>query len=187
MPSNESVKGYLFPIAIGLLAGSAVTAVMMLLAAVFAVKLDMALSSYPILVWIPVCCGGLAAGSFGSGFAVERKGLCGIIAAFLLWGLSLLLLRSPGVGELLRGGVLLLTGAALVLLLISARVFSAPLKIAVKVLFNTLLGLGALLLLNAAAPFTGISLGLNLFNAAVVGVLGVPGLGLLLLVQWIFT
>lgn len=82
---------------------------------------------------------------------------------------------------------LLLTGAALALLLISVRVFSAPLKIAVKVLFNTLLGLGALLLLNAAAPFTGISLGLNLFNAAVVGVLGVPGLGLLLLVQWIFT
>ena len=112
MPSNESVKGYLFPIAIGLLAGSAVTAVMMLLAALFAVKLEMALSSYSMLVWIPVCCGGLAAGSFGSGFAVERKGLCGIIAAFLLWGLSLLLLQSPGVGELLRGGVLLLTGAA---------------------------------------------------------------------------
>lgn len=82
---------------------------------------------------------------------------------------------------------LLLTGAALVLLLISARVFSAPLKLAVKVVFNTLLGLGALLLLNAAAPLTGVSLGLNLFNALVVGVLGVPGLGLLLLVQWIFT
>ena len=44
-----------------------------------------------------------------------------------------------------------------------------------------------LLLLNAAAPLTGISLGLNLFNALVVGILGVPGLGLLLLVQWIFT
>lgn len=83
--------------------------------------------------------------------------------------------------------VLLLTGAAAVLLLISLRVFAAPLKLAVKVLCNTLLGLGALLLLNAAAPFTGLSLGLNLFNAAVVGVLGVPGLGLLLLVQWIFT
>ena len=83
--------------------------------------------------------------------------------------------------------VLLLTGAAAGLLLISLRVFAAPLKLAVKVLCNTLLGLGALLLLNAAAPFTGLSLGLNLFNAAVVGVLGVPGLGLLLLVQWIFT
>ena len=83
--------------------------------------------------------------------------------------------------------ILLLTGAAVVLLAISARVFSAPLRLAVKVLCNTLLGLGALLLLNTAAPLTGLSLGLNLFNAAVVGILGVPGLGLLLLVQWIFT
>ena len=77
--------------------------------------------------------------------------------------------------------------AALGLALLFAKVFSAPLKAALKVLFNTLLGLGALLLLNAAAPLTGISLGLNLFNALVVGILGVPGLGLLLLVQWIFT
>ena len=83
--------------------------------------------------------------------------------------------------------ILLLIGAAAVLILISLRVFAAPLKLVVKVLCNTLLGLGALLLLNAAAPFTGLSLGLNLFNAAVVGVLGIPGLGLLLLIQWVFT
>lgn len=83
--------------------------------------------------------------------------------------------------------ILLLTGVAVGLLALSVRLFSAPLKLALKVLCNTLLGLGALLLLNAAAPFTGLSLGLNLFNATVVGVLGIPGLGLLLLVQWIFT
>ena len=83
--------------------------------------------------------------------------------------------------------ILLLIGAAAVLILISLRVFAAPLKLVVKVLCNTLLGLGALLLLNAAAPFTGLSLGLNLFNAAVVGVLGIPGMVLLLLIHWIFT
>ena len=43
------------------------------------------------------------------------------------------------------------------------------------------------MLLNATSALTGLSLGLNLFNALVVGVLGVPGLGLLLLVQWVFT
>ena len=32
---------------------------------------------------------------------------------------------------------------------------------------------------------TGIALGINLWNALVVGVLGVPGLVLLLLVQWV--
>lgn len=83
--------------------------------------------------------------------------------------------------------ILLLAGAGLLLLLLAARVFAAPLRLAVKALLNTLLGLGALLMLNALAPLTGLRLGLNLFNALVVGVLGVPGLGLLLLVQWIFT
>ena len=66
-------------------------------------------------------------------------------------------------------------------------VFSAPLRLAGKALLNTLLGLGALILLNVTAPFTGLSLGVNLFNALVVGVLGVPGVVLLLLVQWVFT
>ncbi|OLA47852.1 MAG: hypothetical protein BHW34_00605 [Firmicutes bacterium CAG:176_59_8] len=47
------------------------------------------------------------------------------------------------------------------------------------------LGFGALWLLNATAAVTGISLGLNLFNALTIGVLGVPGLGLLLLVKWV--
>ena len=37
------------------------------------------------------------------------------------------------------------------------------------------------------APLTGVSLGFNLFNALVTLVLGVPGLGLLLLVQWVLT
>lgn len=82
---------------------------------------------------------------------------------------------------------LLLAGAALLLLLLVVRVFAAPLRLALKAALNTLLGLGALLLVNATTAFTGLSLGVNLFNALVVGVLGVPGLGLLFLVQWIFT
>ena len=49
------------------------------------------------------------------------------------------------------------------------------------------MGLAALALVNATSAFTGIALGLNLFNALVVGVLGVPGLVLLILVQWVLT
>ena len=67
------------------------------------------------------------------------------------------------------------------------RLFKTPLKLAVQVLGNTLLGFGALFLLNLTTAVTGISLGLNVLNALVIGVLGVPGLGLLLLVQWLFT
>ena len=49
------------------------------------------------------------------------------------------------------------------------------------------MGLGGLILLNATPPFTGLSLGVKLLNGLVVGVLGVPGVVLLLLVQWVFT
>lgn len=52
---------------------------------------------------------------------------------------------------------------------------------------NALLGLAALLLVNLASRYTGLSLGFNLFNGLVAGILGVPGVVLLLLVQWVLT
>jgi len=66
------------------------------------------------------------------------------------------------------------------------RLFSTPLRLALKVLFNTLLGFAALFLLNLTSSFTGFSLGLNLFNALVIGILGVPGLVLLVLLKLVF-
>ncbi len=66
------------------------------------------------------------------------------------------------------------------------QLFSAPLRLALKVLLNTLLGFAALFLLNLASGFTGFTLGLNLFNALVIGVLGVPGLVLLVLLRLAF-
>ena len=64
-------------------------------------------------------------------------------------------------------------------------VFSAPLKVALRVLINSVLGFGALWLLNLTGGVTGIALGLNIFNSLTVGILGVPGLFLLLLLQWV--
>ena len=76
----------------------------------------------------------------------------------------------------------LLAGFFLIALL---RVFSSPLRIAVKLLVNTLLGFLALWAVNLAAEFTGLALGVNLWNALVIGALGLPGFVLLLLVQWV--
>lgn len=76
----------------------------------------------------------------------------------------------------------LLAGFFLIALL---RVFRAPLKLALKLLANTLLGFLALWVVNATAAVTGATLGLNLWNALVIGILGLPGLVLLLLMQWI--
>ena len=65
------------------------------------------------------------------------------------------------------------------------RIFRSPLRLALKVLGNTLLGFLALWGVNLTAALTGISLGLNLWNALTVGVLGLPGLILLLTLQWV--
>lgn len=71
------------------------------------------------------------------------------------------------------------------LLIALLRVFRAPLRLALKLLANTLLGFLALWAVELTAGFTGITLGLNLWNALVVGILGLPGFVLLLLVQWV--
>lgn len=52
---------------------------------------------------------------------------------------------------------------------------------------NGLLGLAALLVVNLSAQYTGIRLGFNVFNGLVAGILGVPGIVLLILVQWVLT
>ncbi len=76
----------------------------------------------------------------------------------------------------------ILAGFLIVALL---RVFSTPLRLALRVLANTLLGFLALWAVNLTAAVTGISLGLNLWNALIIGVLGLPGFVLLLLVRWV--
>ena len=73
-----------------------------------------------------------------------------------------------------------------VLVLGIIRLFAAPLKLALKLILNTFLGFLALFLLGLTAPLTGFALGLNLFNALVIGILGVPGLVLLVLLQAVF-
>ena len=75
----------------------------------------------------------------------------------------------------------------LFLVVVCLRLFAAPLKLALKVAFNSALGFGSLWLLNLTTSVTGLSLGLSWFNAIVIGILGVPGFGLLLLVKWVLT
>lgn len=94
---------------------------------------------------------------------------------------------------LYRGGVLVDLESKLAIFLLCAflllgiiRLFAAPLKFALKLILNTLLGFLALFLLGLTAPLTGFALGLNLFNALIIGILGIPGLVLLVLLQAVF-
>ena len=83
------------------------------------------------------------------------------------------------------GQTILAWGLGLFLLAALVRLLRTPLRIALRLLVNTALGFGALALVRATAAYTGITLGLNLFNAALIGILGVPGFVLLLLTQWV--
>ena len=47
-----------------------------------------------------------------------------------------------------------------------------------------LAGLAVLALFSQVSPLIGVSLGVNPVNALVLGVLGAPGFGLLLMLQW---
>ena len=77
--------------------------------------------------------------------------------------------------------VLLAVGGLALAALIVLR---KPLAFLWRLLFRSGIGLCCLWLFNQAGALIGIQVGVNLVSALVVGVLGVPGFGLLLLTQW---
>lgn len=67
--------------------------------------------------------------------------------------------------------------------IIAAILFRKWLWKGAKVVARTALGGAVLAVLAQCSGWTGITLGVNLINAAVLGVLGIPGFALLLLLQ----
>lgn len=76
------------------------------------------------------------------------------------------------------------TGIILMLLLVM-RIFTSPIKIIFKLLLNTILGFIVLIAINYLGAVIGLTIGVNIINALVIGCLGVPGVGLLLLLRWL--
>ncbi len=71
---------------------------------------------------------------------------------------------------------LLLCGALFFLRRLAARLL--------RLLVRSSVGLAALAAFSQVGSAVGVTLGVNLTNALVLGVLGVPGFGLLLMVRW---
>lgn len=78
-------------------------------------------------------------------------------------------------------GVFLTFGGTLILLFLLGKTLLIPLKIVLKMMVNGLLGGVLLVILNAVGCGVGLIIPLNLVNAVTVGVLGVPGVIMLLL------
>ncbi len=74
---------------------------------------------------------------------------------------------------------------ALLFLLALCLVFQKPLTKLLKLLGKTAAGLAALAVLKPIGAAVGLTLGVNLWNALTLALLGVPGLGLLMLLNWV--
>ncbi|MCI7147869.1 MAG: pro-sigmaK processing inhibitor BofA family protein [Candidatus Fimisoma sp.] len=76
--------------------------------------------------------------------------------------------------------VFLTYAGAIILLFIFGKLFLWPLKIILKLAVNSLIGGAAILLINIIGAEIGIIIPLNMLNALIVGVLGLPGAILLI-------
>ena len=81
--------------------------------------------------------------------------------------------------------VLMLILAALVIFVL-IKILSAPIRLIFKLLINTAVGFLILFLVNLIGGYFGFSLEMNLINALITGIFGIPGVIVLILIQLFF-
>jgi len=72
--------------------------------------------------------------------------------------------------------------AAVILML---RIFTLPIRLLFRILWNAVIGLVLLIIFNALGGFIGITIGVNFLTCLTAGILGIPGIILLLLIRWL--
>ena len=73
--------------------------------------------------------------------------------------------------------------ACIIFLFIFGKIFILPLKSIIKLIVNSILGGILIFIINAIGANFDFHIGLNLFTSIFVGLLGVPGAGLLVILQ----
>ena len=66
------------------------------------------------------------------------------------------------------------------------RIFYKPLRVLLRVLLWTIMGGAVIYLYNLLGAGWGLAVGLNVISAFVVGVTGLPGLGALIMLKYLF-
>lgn len=69
---------------------------------------------------------------------------------------------------------------------VAAKIFFVPLKKVLRIVLNSVLGALVLVIINLFSPVLNIYIGVNPVSALVLGLLGVPGLCLLMILQIFF-
>lgn len=80
--------------------------------------------------------------------------------------------------------IFVMIGCALAILIIG-KIFLFPIKILLKLVFNTIIGGAIIYIINLIGGNFGFHIGLNLITSLVVGILGIPGAILLIILQFI--
>lgn len=81
--------------------------------------------------------------------------------------------------------IIVMIAAIVLAVILVLRLLAKPIKFVFKLLINTALGFVLLWLINFFGDWVGISLELSLLNALIVGVLGIPGVLLLLAIRFL--
>lgn len=81
---------------------------------------------------------------------------------------------------------LLIIAAVVVLCVLLLKILAAPIKLAFKLLINAGFGFIILFVVNFFGGFVDFSLGISFINALVAGILGVPGVILLIVLKIFF-
>lgn len=74
----------------------------------------------------------------------------------------------------------------LIILFFLGKFFIVPMRIIIKLIFNSILGGIAILIINFIGNFLNFSIALNVFTAFIIGALGIPGVLLIIVLKNIF-
>lgn len=83
-------------------------------------------------------------------------------------------------------GVLIAYTVGIIFLFIIGRLFLVPMKFVLKLIYSALIGGIVLVIINYFGGYFGFHLPFNVLTAFVVGFLGLPGIVLLVLLNYIF-
>ena len=73
--------------------------------------------------------------------------------------------------------------ACIAIILVFGKRFLFPLKKIIKLICNSMIGLLIIFIINLVGKSFELHIGLNIINAIIVGLLGIPGAGLLIILQ----
>lgn len=74
----------------------------------------------------------------------------------------------------------------IIVLYLSGRLLLAPFKLILKLMFNSILGAAAIVLINLIGQYFNFVIPLNPLNSALTGVFGLPGVLLIFVIRLIF-